>query len=139
MRIVLFLKLWYETIRNKFQVKIKFIKCIIFLHLKFFSWKIIFSFSNYPFNNNIAILESKIIYFFLRSIFREGTTSYVFLNLAKYLKTHVMKYFLIMLNNFFPQLFMGRSIWVNFCKQFCSCNKRISYKKSNGALRVKAE
>ena len=38
---------------------------------KFRSWKIIFSLSNKSFNNNIAILESKIIYFCLRSNFRE--------------------------------------------------------------------
>ena len=32
------------------------------------------SLSNKPFNNNVAILESKIMYFCLRSNFREGTT-----------------------------------------------------------------
>ena len=32
------------------------------------------SLSNYPFNNNIAILESKIINFFLKSNFRGSTT-----------------------------------------------------------------
>ena len=42
--------------------------------LKFVSWKLILSLPKQPFNNNIAILESKIIYFCLRSNFRESTT-----------------------------------------------------------------
>ena len=42
---------------------------IIFLCFNFFSWKIIFPFLNDPFNNNIAIHESKIIYFCLRPNF----------------------------------------------------------------------
>ena len=45
------------------------------LSFKFFACKIIFSLSKYPFNNNIAILESKVIYFCLRSNFRGSTTS----------------------------------------------------------------
>ena len=40
-RIKLFFKIWYETIRKKFRIKIKLVKSIIFLHFKFFSWKII--------------------------------------------------------------------------------------------------
>ena len=40
----------------------------------FFSWEIIFSLSNYPFNDNIANLESKIIYFYLRSNLHGRTT-----------------------------------------------------------------
>ena len=46
-----------------------------------FLWKIIFSLLNYPFNNNIVILESKIKYFFLRSNFRYRTTLKEFLDL----------------------------------------------------------
>ena len=42
---------------------------IIFMCFKFFSWKIIFPLLNNSFNNNIAILESKIIYFCLRNFF----------------------------------------------------------------------
>ena len=64
-----FFKIWYEVIRKKVQVKIKFVKCIIFLCFKFFSWKLISFLSHHPFNNKIAILESKIIYFCLRSNF----------------------------------------------------------------------
>ena len=44
------------------------------MYFKFFSLKIIFSLSNQPINNNISILESKIIYFCLRSNFRDRTT-----------------------------------------------------------------
>ena len=51
-----------------------FINKIIFLYSKFLEWKIILSLPKYPFNNNIAILESKIIYFCLRSNFRGSTT-----------------------------------------------------------------
>ena len=68
------LKIWYEAVREKVWVKIKFVKCIIFLHFKFFSWEIEFSLSNYSFTNNIAIFETKIIYFCLWSNFRDRTT-----------------------------------------------------------------
>ena len=68
-KITIFAKIWYEAIRKKFRVKI-FFKFIIFLRFKFFSWKIIFSLSNDPFNNNIVILDSKIMYFYLMSNFR---------------------------------------------------------------------
>ena len=46
---------------------------IIFL-FQIFSRTIIVSLLNYPFNNNIAILESKIIYFCLRPNFCGRTT-----------------------------------------------------------------
>ena len=59
--------------RKKVRAKIKFSNKIILLCFKFFSWKIIFPLLNVPFNNNIAILESKIIYFCVRSNFRECT------------------------------------------------------------------
>ena len=32
-------KIWYEAIRKKVRVKIKFVKCIIFLHFIFFHGK----------------------------------------------------------------------------------------------------
>ena len=69
-----FFKIWYEAIRKKVRVQIKFVKCIIFLHFKFYLWKIITFLSNGPFNNNFAFLESKIIYFCLRSNFRGWIT-----------------------------------------------------------------
>ena len=56
--------------RKNVGTKIKFINKIIFLYLKFFSWKLIFSLPK----NNIAILENKIIDFCLRSNFRGSTT-----------------------------------------------------------------
>ena len=40
-----FVKLEWSD-KEKSPAKIKFIKYIIFLHFKFFSWKIIFPFSN---------------------------------------------------------------------------------------------
>ena len=61
--------------KKKVRAKIKFIDEIIFLCFKFFSWKLIFSLSNYFFNNNNAILEIKIIYLCLRAVFRECFTS----------------------------------------------------------------
>ena len=60
--------------KKKSWAKIKFINKIIFLYFKFFSWKLIFSLPKLPFNNNIAILESKIIYFCLKSNFPGSTT-----------------------------------------------------------------
>ena len=45
-----------------------------FLCFKFFSWKVISFLSNDPFNNNISIFDSKIVYFYLRSNFRGWTT-----------------------------------------------------------------
>ena len=73
-RIASFCKILYEAIRKKVQQKYKFVKYFIFRHFKFFSLKIIFSLSNELFNNNIAILESEIIYFYPRSNFRWWTT-----------------------------------------------------------------
>ena len=58
--------LWSD--KKKVQVEIKFVKCIIFLCFKFFSLKLISFFSNDHFNNNIAILESKVIYIFARGL-----------------------------------------------------------------------
>ena len=52
----------------------EFVKYITILCFKWFLQKIIFSFLNDPFNNNIAILESKIIYFCLRPNFCGRTT-----------------------------------------------------------------
>ena len=40
----------------------------------FFYWKTIFFVSNDPFNTNVAILERKMMYFYLRSNFRGRTT-----------------------------------------------------------------
>ena len=63
-----------ESNMEKNHLKIKFVKYITFLWFKWFLQKIIFSLLNDPFNNNIAILESKIIYFCLRPNFRGRTT-----------------------------------------------------------------
>ena len=52
----------------------KFVKYITFLCFKWFLQKIIFSLINDPFNNNIAILERKIIYFCLSPNFCDRTT-----------------------------------------------------------------
>ena len=73
-RITSFFKIWYETIRKKVRVKIKFVNCIIIFCFKFFPWKLISFLSNDLFNNNISVLESKIIYFCLTSNFRGLTT-----------------------------------------------------------------
>ena len=73
-RITSFFKISYETIRKNVGVKIKFVKCIIFLYSNFFSLKIITFLSNDPFNNNIAILDSKIMYFYLKTNFRGWTS-----------------------------------------------------------------
>ena len=54
---------------KKVQFKIKFVKYITFLRFKWFLQKMISSLLNDHFNNNIASLESKIIYFFLRPNF----------------------------------------------------------------------
>ena len=60
--------------RKKVRAKIQFFNKTIFLCFKFFSSKIIFPLLNGPFNNNIAFFERKMIYFCLRSNFREFTT-----------------------------------------------------------------
>ena len=49
-----------EAKRKKVRAIIKFVKCIIFLCLKFFSSNIISFLSNDTFNNNIAIFISKL-------------------------------------------------------------------------------
>ena len=59
---------------EKVQLKIKFVKYITFLCFKWFLHKIILSLLNDPFNNNVAILESKIIYFCLRPNLCRRTT-----------------------------------------------------------------
>ena len=56
----------------------KFIKCITFLCFKFFLWQIISVLSIDTFNNNIAIFDRKIVYFYLRSYFRGRTTLRVY-------------------------------------------------------------
>ena len=57
--------------RKRVRTKIKLINKIIILYSKFISCKIIFSFSYDSFDNNIAVLESKIIYFCLTPNFHE--------------------------------------------------------------------
>ena len=44
------------------------------IYSNIYFWKIIFFLSNNPFNNNIVIFVSKILYFFLRPNFRGQTT-----------------------------------------------------------------
>ena len=73
-RITSFLKIWYGAVRKKVQAKIKFIDKVIFLCCKFFSWKIIFPFSNDSFNNNIGNFKREITFFIPRPNFRESTT-----------------------------------------------------------------
>ena len=83
-----FLKFGSKRPEKKVQAKIKFINKIIFLYFKLFSWKLIVSLPKWPFNNNIAILESKIIYFCLRFNFRLWTT---LSNLELYFRVEINK------------------------------------------------
>ena len=66
-RIAPFFEISLRAIREKFWVK-------LFICFKFLVWKMIFLLLNYLFNDNIAIFESKIIYFFMSLIFCKCTT-----------------------------------------------------------------
>ena len=71
-----------QVVQNLFPKKLirdlleshQLINKIIILCLKIFFFHIIFPLFNDPFNNDIAFLESKVIYFFLRLDFRECST-----------------------------------------------------------------
>ena len=62
-----FLKIWYKVKRKKVPAKIKLIKYIISLSFKYFQWKIIIPLLNHLFNNNITIIESRIMYVLLEA------------------------------------------------------------------------
>ena len=80
----------------------KFINKIIFLYFKFFSWKLIFSLSKQPFNNNIAILGNKIIFFCLRSNFCGSTT---LKNTNKYIHTYKYTNLLILIYHMYIKVY----------------------------------
>ena len=62
-------KRWEKMPGQKLNLLIK-----LFICFKFFPWKIVYPLLNDLFDNNIAILESKIIYFCVRPNFYECTT-----------------------------------------------------------------
>ena len=65
-RIAPFLKIWWKAIWKKNHLNIKLLNTLFFYFLNVFIKNNIFS---NPLNNNIAILESKIMYFCLRPNF----------------------------------------------------------------------
>ena len=101
----------FNKSRIIFSGKIKIFKHIIFLQLKLFSWKIIFPLSIQPFNNNIAIIESKIIYFSWGQIFVDALRKQFFWIKETFVWYKVREKFSLIQRNRFDDI--KENFWIN--------------------------